>query len=343
MRKAFYAILFPLLLLIVSCTERLYFDSAPTKNNEEVKKTLLMHSDLKGVYQLKIQGVESPVDSFQSYRFDGYTPPAIKKTTDDTLQYFACLFLGNQYLEITENNGICHFKNFRCVDKNVFNQFFSNDTRIIKDKSDSSYQTLSASFKNDSIKVSFHDSQSKKHSRNDTTLNFKAWTIGNLICFTEGKGKGINKEFLPDSIDFNNIQKSTTPYLTVCRNQLYFVKKDTTGGINKFDIMNFHIDKNRFLINTLIKDESTQAMSDSLHVKYENGLLHFDDSKLEAIFNSSMARTELKGFRIEGFPIHSEDSSWWSFARKYIYVIGAGGILLFILVWMAYIKRIKLN
>ncbi len=322
MKRIIFAVLLPFIFIIASCTQLLYFDSAPKTNTEAVKRILQKSHDLKGVYRLKISYLDSVPDGFKSDKYNNYFGPALKNNTNDTVQYLSSLLFGSRYLEITENNGICRFLNFECLNKKVFNQFFSNGKRIIHDKDDSI--SVSASFKNDSIKLSIHNFAEKMKPSNDTTLSYRAWSRGELICFVKGE-----KSSFPDSIDLND-NTNNFAYLTAIHDQLYFVQKDTSDGKVRYNISNFILEKNGFIIRILNRFGTTQNVLDSLHVKHENDLIHFDETQLESLFISGLASNEIIANRIDGFPILSEDSGMDSLKIKYLFAIG-GGILLLIL------------
>ncbi|MGZ4059091.1 MAG: hypothetical protein ACXVPU_08690 [Bacteroidia bacterium] len=299
----FLFVLCSYIFFITSCTDRLYFDSAPKSNIDLVKKELSKWPNLTGVYKLNISYLDSTADHFKLNKFNGYAAPVLQNNIDDTLKYLGSFLLGNRYLEITENHGVCHFLNFDCINKNIFNHFFSGGTRIIKEKG-KCLGSISAIFKNDSITVRIRNYEKQISSLHDTTIKFKAWTRGELLCFSKD-----GESYFPKSIDLNS-SNSAFNYFSVIQNQLYYIRKDTTHNKTKFEISNLLLGTNSFILRVLNKYETTDTVLNKLGVKYEDDLIHLNESQLISLFKSPLASDEVTADRIEGFPLSSEEKDY---------------------------------
>lgn len=147
------------------------------------------------------------------------------------------------------------------------------------------------------------------------------------------------KNYFPKSIDLEKKCNNPFLYFSSIKHQLYFIKKDTSLGKTKFEISNFRLDTNSFIISSLFQFETADTILSELGVEFKNGLVNYKESQLISIFNSELAKDEIIARRIKGFPLLTEELSLTSIMNLYWYYVVSGILLLVVLVRLLTLKN----
>jgi len=315
-----------ILLFTVSCQEILYFDSAPPlKEPKNLYKEIQKLKKYTGVYQLNYKDLDTVnIDIYKQDQYVNYQRPVIGKTTEDTLRYFGILLLVNKYLEIYESDGKINFLGFNCIDKRIFTPFFLNRTRTIKDSITSTSITIS--LLSDSLKLKLHQLDLKTNTTNDTIIRYRLWTRDSLICIADKK----QESFYPNSADIKTINNEAFNYMTVFKNELFLVQRDTSKAKTKFQISNLRPDNNGFVFRTITDHFANDSVLKRLGLKLiDDKVLEYKESRLLAIFKSELAEDIFKARQIVGFPSLTSEYNLTSNLLNNPYFILTGFIVLF--------------
>ena len=207
----------------------------------------------------------------------------------------------NQFVEISKKNEVYYFEVFDCVNKLIFNKFFSKSFRTYTKGDDSA--SFSSVLRNDSIILNINYYNLKNRTSKDTTYLFKAWINGDLICFKKGNiGLYKDNEIFPDSISLQQ-KDCANNLLTTHKGKLYLIKKDTSNKTISYNLFRIVLKNNCFIIKSFLDLENKKDYFENINIEYKDGVVNYNDSILDKLIGSPVERDFIIANKINNFPL----------------------------------------